>query len=173
MSSREERHKNRLRVREETETPTPRQSRRRSNRQFNRTAAEQENPASIGIPQGEEKHEDEAQEQNENEPSVENLNFDEISEPPSTSNSDDTPVRDPQGIDPQQLAAIVRALQPIMPQQRPQAQSQSFNIKPYGKIIDTSTKQGSELYSQAIKRFDPLYDGSEEHLHTFIDKVKH
>ena len=70
-----------------------------------------------------------------------------------------------------QLAAIVQALQPILPSQREQTQTLNFNIKPYGKVIDTSTRQGTELYSQAIKRFDPLYDGSQEHLHAYVDKV--
>ena len=71
-----------------------------------------------------------------------------------------------------QLAAIVQALQPILPPQREQTQTPNFNIKPYGTVIDTNTKQGTELYSQAIKRFDPLYDGSQEHLHAYVDKVR-
>ena len=39
-----------------------------------------------------------------------------------------------------QLAAIVQALQPILPPQREQTQTLNFNIKPNGKVIDTSTK---------------------------------
>lgn len=66
----------------------------------------------------------------------------------------------------------MQALQPILTQQRQPLEAQSFSIKPYGKVIDTSTKQGSELYGQAIKTFDPLYDGSQEHLHTYIDKIR-
>ena len=176
MSSRTERFKNRQRVREEEEIPTPNQPQGRLRRQFSHPTATQENRERTDqvfdeTPQ-EEKQENDIEEQKENESPIQNINFDETSEHANTSNSDDTPVMHPQGISPEQLAAIVRALQPMMPQQRNPAQSQVFNIKPYGKIIDTSTKQGSELYGQAIKKFDPFYDGSEDHLHTFIDKVK-
>ena len=47
-----------------------------------------------------------------------------------------------------------------------------FSLKPYGRVLDTTTKRGSELYNQAIKSFESKYDGSENTFHNFMSKVK-
>lgn len=101
-----------------------------------------------------------------------NYKFNPENSPWDGSHSEITALTPPtQRFNPEQLVAIVRALQPILPQNRQLDQPKILSIKPYGRIIDTNTTQGSELYSQGIKRFDPLY-GSQEHPHRYIDKVR-
>ena len=82
------------------------------------------------------------------------------------------------GLTVDQLAAIVQAMRPIIGQGQaaePEGRNREgnqFNLKPFGEILDTSTKRGSELYGQATKKMEPIFDGTQENLHTFIDKVR-
>ena len=72
-----------------------------------------------------------------------------------------------------QLAAIVQAMHPIMGAVNRNEQGQGgFNLKPYGQVLDTSTKCGLELYGQAIRKFEPVFDREQEKLHAFVDKIR-
>ena len=72
-----------------------------------------------------------------------------------------------------QLAAIVQAMHPIMGAVTRNEQGQGgFNLKPYGQVLDTSTKRGSELYGQAIRKLEPTFDGEQEKLRAFVDKIR-
>jgi hypothetical protein len=79
----------------------------------------------------------------------------------------------PQGIAPlfnaQQLVQIVNAIQnpPVPP-----AVPNPFALTPYGTVLDTTQKRDAELYSQAVRKFDPTYDGTLINLQSFVDKIK-
>jgi len=100
----------------------------------------------------------------------------EVEEPEERNNMDGNQfgrfLREMQEANAQLAAALTRRAEGEREAEEEEEEQQTFNLKPYGRVLDTTTKRGSELYNQAIKAFESKYDGNEGTFHNFMSKVK-